>query len=146
MIQGYPAQPSLIPGDELTFHVSTDAPEFRVDFYRQGWTLAFKQSSGWLTGQNLPPHLPSQDWGEDGIGLHGEHLPGWPGYAFPIPADWTSGVYIAMFVQGDGNGNVVNPPDTSTPDAREAKALFVVKSATPGVNASILYKLPLLTY
>src|SRR2546425_4618779 len=146
MIQGYPEQPSVIPGETLTLHVSTDAPQFRVDFYRQGQTLVFKQSSGWLTGQHLPPHLPYQDWGEDGIELHGEPLPGWPGYPFPIPADWASGVYIAMFIQGNGNGIFVNPPDTRTPDARDSKALFVVKSAVPGRNASLLYKLPLLTY
>ena len=146
MIQGYPEQPSVIPGETLTLHVSTDAPQFRVDFYRQGQTLVFKQSSGWLTGQHLPPHLPYQDWGEDGIGLHGEPLSGWPGYPFPIPSNWASGVYIAMFVQGNGNGIFVNPPDTRTPDARDSKALFVVKSAVPGRNVSFLYKLPLLTY
>ena len=54
MIQGYPAQPSVIPGETLTFHVSTDAPQFRVDFYRQGQTLVFKQSSGWLTSAATP--------------------------------------------------------------------------------------------
>lgn len=146
MIQGYPDQPSLLPGDTLTLHVSTDAPQFRIDFYRQGQTLAFQQRSAWLDGQHLPQHLPYQDWGEDGTGLCGEFLPGWPGYTFSIPADWASGVYIAMFVEGNGKGNVLRPPDASTPDARDAKALFVVKSATPGRNASILYKLPLLTY
>ena len=61
MIQGYSDQQSVIPGETLTLHVSTDAPQFRVDFYRQGQTLVFKQSSGWLTGQHLPSHLPYQD-------------------------------------------------------------------------------------
>src|SRR6266496_996849 len=146
MIQGYPDQPSVLPGGTLTLHVSTDASQFRVDFYRQGQTLELKQRSGWLLGQNLPPHLPYQDWGHDGTGIHGELIPAWPGYDFPIPGDWTSGVYIAMFVQGDGQGNVVNPPDFTTADGRDAKALFVVKSPNPGVNATILYKIPLLTY
>jgi hypothetical protein len=133
MIQGYPDQPSVLPGGTLTLHISTDSPQFRVDFYRQGQTLDFKQSSGWLTGKNIPGGQPNQDWG-------------WPGYDFPVPADWTSGVYIAMFVQADENGNVINPPDPSTADARDSKALFVVKSSAPGSYATILYKLPFFTY
>lgn len=143
-IQGYPAQPSIVPGETLVLHVSTDAPRFRVDIYRQGGACLLR--SDWLPGQHCPPHLPYQDWGEDGTGLHGEYLRGWPGYPFAIPADWASGVYIAMFMQGDADGKVIDVPDATTPDARDAKALFVVKSATPGKNASILYKLPLFTY
>jgi hypothetical protein len=145
-IQGYPAQPGVLPGETLVLHVSTDAPRFRVDFYRQGRALTFLSSSGWLPGRYCPPHLPFQDWGEDDVGLNGEHLPGWPGYRFTLPADWQSGVYIAMFVQGDEHGNVIDAPDDTTPDGRDAKALFVVKSAAPGKDASILYKLPLFTY
>src|SRR5439155_8100815 len=38
------------------------------------------------------------------------------------------------------------PLDTTTPDARFGKALFVVRSPAPGTNAKILYKLPLFTY
>src|SRR3982074_1990217 len=98
MIQAYPDQPSVNPGDVLILHVSTDASRFCVDFYRHGEILAFKGTSAWFTGHSMPAHLPYQDWGRDDIGLRGEHLPGWPGYRFPIPADWTSGVYVAMLV------------------------------------------------
>ncbi|SRR6266487_673835 len=59
MIQGYPDRPSVLPGGTpLTLHVSTDAPQFSVDFYRQGRALEFKQSSDWLPGQNLPSTFP----------------------------------------------------------------------------------------
>jgi hypothetical protein len=51
-----------------------------------------------------------------------------------------------MLVEGDGEGKTINSPDTGTPDARDSKALFVVKAARPGAFASILYKLPLLTF
>jgi hypothetical protein len=146
MIFAYPAQPSLNPGDTLVLHVSTDAPQFRVGFYRQGKRLAFKHDSGWLTGHELPVHLPYQDWGLDDTGLCGERLPGWPAYPFPIPTDWTSGVYIAMLSEGDGEGRTTCSPDARTPDARHSKALFVVRSASPEAGSSILYKLPLLTY
>src|SRR5438270_13681338 len=94
MIQGYPDRPSVLPGGALTLHVSTDAPQFRVDFYRQGQTLVFMGNLGgeWMAGQNVPQGRPNQDWG-------------WPSYAFPIPGDWPSGAYIAIFIEGDANGN-----------------------------------------
>src|SRR5437867_2795376 len=105
MIQGYPTQPSVLPGETLTLHVSTDAPQFRVNFYRQGQTLTFMGNLGvsWMTGQNIPQGAPNQDWN-------------WPSYAFPIPSNWSSGVYIAMLFEGDGNGNQISSPDTSKAD------------------------------
>jgi hypothetical protein len=133
MIHGYPEEPSVAPGETLVLHVSTDAPQFRVDLFRQGQTLALSQRSEWLDGRDVAPHQPSHDWG-------------WPAYSFPIPADWPSGVYVAMLVQGDGQGGVVDPPDTTTPDGRDSKVLFVVKRGGGAAGASILYKLPLLTY
>ncbi len=150
MIQGYPDEASGFPGDTVTFHVATDAPQFRIDFYRQGSVL---QSTGvsteWLSGHPGDQHDPDQDWGEDAIRNDGLAVTGWQGYPFTIP-DWSSGVYIAMFVEGDGQGNpnpAQEPPlDTTTPDARSGKALFVVKNPVPGVASQVLYKIPLFTY
>lgn len=34
MIEGYPDDASGFPGDKITFHVATDAPQFRIEFYR----------------------------------------------------------------------------------------------------------------
>ncbi len=45
MIQGYSDNSSAFPGDTITFHISTDAPQFRIDFYRQGATLDFQLST-----------------------------------------------------------------------------------------------------
>jgi hypothetical protein len=143
MIYGYPDVPSVLPGDELTLHVSTDAPQFRVELYRCGVRPELVAVSPWLDGQAVPPHLPYEDWGREGVGLHGEAVPGWPGYACAVPPDWTSGVYVAVFVEGDGRGKPAGP-GVRTLDARDSQALFVVKSAVP--TASMLYKLPLLTY
>jgi len=36
MIQGFPKDPSAYPGQTIILFVSTDAPKFRIDFYRQG--------------------------------------------------------------------------------------------------------------
>jgi hypothetical protein len=147
MIQGYPEQPSVVPGDTLTLHVSTDAPQFRVDFYRQGAMLEFKLSSDWNAGQFADDHDWDQDWDADDVRSDGKAVAGWQGYPFNIPDDWSSGAYIAMFVEGDGNGSPQGQfPDPNTPDARAGKALFVVKSPWPGISTSILYKIPFLTY
>jgi hypothetical protein len=147
MIQGYPDPPSVFPGDTLTLHVSTDAPQFRVDFYRQGATLVFKLSSDWYTGQFAADHDWEQDWNVDGIRRDGVAVAGWQGYPLHIPDDWSSGAYIGMFIEGDGDGHPQGQlPDPSTPDARAGKALFMVKNSLPGTGASILYKIPFFTY
>jgi hypothetical protein len=146
MIEGYPQHPSVLPGGQLDLHVSTDAPAFRVEFHRWGPELSHRGSSEWLDGRHAPHHLPYQDWGRDNIGLDAADLPGWPAYTFPVPPDWPSGAYVALLVEGDGDGNDVRAPSRRTPDARHFRTLFVVRSAAPGADTSILYKLPLLTY
>jgi N,N-dimethylformamidase beta subunit-like, C-terminal len=134
VIQGYPRQPSVRPGDTLTLHVSTDQPHFRVEVYRQGAQLL---PMGRLGPERLPGHLvpagpPDRDWG-------------WPAYAFPVPSSWPSGVYIAMLVEIDVAGGA-RAPDVTTADGTEAKALFIVRSPAPGVATSILFKLAWATY
>ena len=133
MIKAYPETPSVRPGDTLVLHVSTNQPLFRVNFYRQGQNLDLMDSSDWMTGYSFLDGPPDQDWG-------------WLGYEFPIPEDWPSGAYIAMFFEGDEHGFETSSPDVSTPDGSEAKALFVVLSPAPGETACILYKVPLFTY
>jgi len=151
VIQGYSDETSGFSGDQLTFHVATNAPQFRIDFYRQGTAL---QNTGvstpWFDGQSGDTHEPDQDWGQDATRRDGQFVAGWQAYPFTIPDDWQTGVYIAMFVEGDGNGNPdpnQSPPlDRTTADARSGKALFVVKNQDPGYDSQILYKLPLFTY
>ncbi|HEU5433934.1 MAG TPA: N,N-dimethylformamidase beta subunit family domain-containing protein, partial [Thermomicrobiales bacterium] len=145
MIRGYAEQPSPRPGERLTLRAATNAPEFRVEFYRCGAALELCGQLPWQPGQDAPLHLPFSDWGARGIGLQGEPLAPWPAYQFDIPADWTSGVYLALFVEGDKSGRDVSEPDRTTPDGRNARAIFVVRAA-PDRAARILYKIPLLTY
>lgn len=147
MIQGFPIRSSLFPGNTLRLSVSTDAPQFRVDIYRQGASLRHALSSPWLAsaGSNFVDHESDQDWSQPQINAN--PVPGWPEFNIAIPTDFQSGVYIAMFVEGDGNDNPrgnTPPLDTATSDARFGKALFVVRSSTQ--EASILYKLSLFTY
>ena len=135
MILGYPSAPSAFPGDTLLFHVSTDAPELRIELYRQGTTLTLQGRSEWLPGRQLPLLAPYDDWSKV-----------WPGYAFALPESFPPGVYVAMFVEGDGEGHErpAQGLDRSSADARRGKALFVLRSRTP--SAAILYKIPLFTY
>ncbi|MDP9497373.1 MAG: hypothetical protein M3P46_06865 [Actinomycetota bacterium] len=145
MIRGYPRQPSPVAGGEVVLHVATDAPEFRVEFYRYGAEFQRHGVSEWQPGRDAPPHLPYSDWGEQGRGLDGEPLAPWPAYRFALPEAGPPGVYVAVLVEGDGWGGEASQPDRSTPDGRDARALFVVRPRAPTPGA-LLYKLPVLTY
>ena len=148
MIRAFARQPSPFPGGTLTLHVSTDAARFRVEFYRCGPCLVPLGSSPWLAGEPAPAHPPYEDWGQPGTGLDGAPLAPWPAHAFRIPAEWPSGVYVAVLVEGDATGQPSSVPDRTTPDGRAGRALFVVRAAPqqPPPGTDILYKLPLLTY
>lgn len=144
MLRGYPEQPSPVAGGSLALHVSTDAPEFRVEILRCGAVLTPCGGSGWLPGVDAPPHRADADWGKPGVGVDGEPLIPWPAYRLEVPAEWPPGAYVALLVEGDGSGRDASDPDRTTPDGRDARALFVVRPPAP--TARILYKLPLLTY
>jgi hypothetical protein len=135
MIQGYPDRPALRPEEKLRLHVSTDNPHksFRVDFYRQGAELVKMGSLDAQIGYHFAQLRHHDDWG-------------WPGYNFPIPNNWPSGAYIANLVETDQQGEPIANSEEVSADGRNAKALFVVKSSSPGQNAQILYKLSLTTY
>ena len=148
MIRAYPDYPSVLPGQILSLRVSTNAPKFRVEFYRVGTSLfpIGDLGSGWLSGADCPLHSPGEDWSSDSFDGNGQLLPGWPRHNFLIPVAWSSGVYIAVCTEGDANSNPISVPDLGTADGSDSKALFVVRSASPGLQASILYKVPLFTY
>jgi len=153
MIQGYPDQASIFPGETLSFHVSTDASQFRVEFYRHSAQLAYQFMTQWMPGISLPSHPFDQDWGLDcnvdrsaysfDLPTNTAVLRGWPAYSFDLPANTTPGVYIAKFVEFPAGPEPVGESDTYR---QTGQMFFVVKNANPGSQASILYKLPLFTY
>ncbi len=126
--------------------MATNAPAWRVQFYRCGESLVPCGGAGWFAGVDAPLHLPGQDWGEPGLGLRGERLAPWPGYRFTVPVGWTSGVYLAVLSEGDGDGHDADAAEPTSVDARSGTALLVVRGKTPGREAGLLYKVPLLTY
>jgi hypothetical protein len=122
MISGYPGRASVLPGERLVLHVSTDSARFRVNFHRWGDGLMPVHQSGWLAGEYAPRRAADEDWR-------------WPAYQFAVPATWPSAVYIAHLEEAGAP-----PPGLSL---RSAAALFVVRAREP---AGMLYKLPLATY
>ena len=133
MIRGYPRIPSLLPGEQLVLHVSTDSPRFRVEIYRQGPTLTRMGVLGGIAeGYAVPDGPPDMDWG-------------WPAYTFDIPQDWPTGAYVAMLIEvgSDGSETV---PDTTTTFATEAKALFILRHHGPATPGTILYKISWATF
>lgn len=122
MIAGYPSRASLAPGERLILHVSTDAPCFRVRFYRWGDGFIPVGQSRWLAGEYAEPRGAAVDWR-------------WPSYEFLVPRSWPSAVYVARLQQP-------HAAETHGPDD-QAAALFVVRGEGRG---RLLYKLPLATY
>ena len=128
MIRGYPNQPSVLQGEVLRLHIASDAPVwFQIWFYRQGVSLELKARTEAKLAHARPLGSPDRDWN-------------WPIYEYPIPRDWESGAYVALF----GPATEADTHDPADPEQREAAALFVVKSSR--LAGKILYKLPLFTY
>jgi hypothetical protein len=131
MIHAYPGRPSVRVGEELTLHVSTSAPRFRVAFVRCGERRETVAVSGWLPGEAMPFGPAGEDWG-------------WPAYPFPISAGWPPGPYAAILEEGDEAGHPLPVAGSGDLGRGEGKALFVLRAAAP--TAPLLYKIPLFTY
>jgi hypothetical protein len=131
----YPQQASVFPGEALRLCVSTDrdGQGFHVDFYRQGETLVWMGRLAGQVGQHAPDGPVDADWE-------------WPPYVFPVPGDWPSGAYVALLSDGGGTEVPPVPPVIAHGDYRDSRALFVVKSADPGRDTCILFKVALNTY
>ena len=136
MILGYATDFSVTPLSNLELHFSADADgtQARIHFYRFGATAG--GGGAWMHVGDAGPytidHFPSgpadASWG-------------WPAITCAVPALWQSGVYVALALDVSIDGTQVDPETH-----RFEQVLFVVKSATPGANACILYKIPFLTY
>lgn len=134
MTRGYADPSSLEPGELLRLRVSTGAPAFHVTVYRLAAALERVGTWGPLVGCARPDGAVAAAWD-------------WPGYEIEIPSGWPSGVYVAVFGDCRGNGHVECVPEAPPPlDAREGRALFVVRRAAGRRPAPLLYKVSLFTY
>lgn len=127
MAQLYPSSPGVSPGGLLHFHVSSQTSQFRIDFYRQGSALVLTGTASYEGGSQAS------------LGTHDADF-GWPAFAFSVPQNWRSGVYLALAVEEGGSSDIDDPAN------RFALSVFVVRSAVPGNTGKILYKLPTFTY
>jgi len=131
-IEGYADRTSAAPGETVGFHVSTDAPLFRIIISREGSDSRILREINDLPGGEHP--VPPTAYA-DGCG--------WPeSCRVELPADWPSGVYRARLVATVPRGAFTRWCDQSA----EHSILFVVRSASPGAASPILVQLTTNTY
>jgi hypothetical protein len=113
-IQAYAGATSVLPGQTLTFYVSTlqEGTNYRIEIYRLGW---YQGHGGRLMttvanlvgfAQGYYDRLRHRLVGcrschvDTGTGLVEA---GWlPSYKLSVPLDWTTGVYLAKFIDAHG--------------------------------------------
>ncbi|MFJ9411053.1 N,N-dimethylformamidase beta subunit family domain-containing protein [Streptomyces sp. NPDC101393] len=124
-------------GKVLLLHVSTDAPEFCVRFYRLGSELNLVAESGPFPGvlRTAPPH-------PDGIAEHASPAVdwNWPPCHVPIPDDWQPGVYLAHFIEGEGHAAKAAPLLDNSGIEGFGREFFIVRPRRPALTSRILYK------
>ncbi len=125
MIAAFAGHPSVSAGDRLALHVSTDRP-CTVRFVRAG---RLAETMREYRGSPVPAANATTN--EPGTPYD------WPALSYEIPDTWRSGVYTAILEEG-------TYPPLNRLDAREGRALFIVRPRSP--QASILYNVPLFTY
>src|SRR5687767_12296697 len=131
-VEGYAAQLSYQPGDEVAFHISTSAARFAVEIAR----LGDKREVVW-TGNDLPgsEHPVPEHASSRGCG--------WPvALKVPIPAGWRTGYYVATLRTEDRGGRYSQRGRRTA----ESDVHFVIRSANPGRDTKVLLQLATNTY
>jgi hypothetical protein len=142
--EGYAGKQSVLPGQTITFHVSTLADSFYFDVYRRGAimekiTTLKAANGGWFKGANY--YQSGQSYVTNGCN--------WPAaYTLTVPQNWKSGLYVVRIVANKDTGVIRMNYATRYYQDRLLvnQIIFVVKSATPGVQTKILMALAFDTY
>ena len=123
-LEGYTDQLSVQPGDEIGFHISTNAETFSMEIARVGAEQQVVWRREGLRGQEYP--VP-----ED-VSSHGCR---WPAlFKMEVP-QWQSGYYtVLMRSAGQHGEDPENQPVVG-------EMFFVVRSARPGTDTRILLQL-----
>jgi len=113
-IQAYASATSVLPGQNLTFYVSTqsEGTAYSIDIYRLGWYDGL--------GGRLMTSVPYQAGHAQGYYDSANNLllnckscninpktgrveANWqPSYTLTVPPDWTTGIYLAKFIDANG--------------------------------------------
>jgi hypothetical protein len=131
-IEGYANRISVAPGDSIAFHVSTDAPQFKIEVLRDGAEPTVLTTVEAVKG--VQHAIPAEAWANGCA---------WPAaHTLVIPAEWSSGVYRARLTAAK------RPSDfTQWCSATVSHDIFfIVRSSQPGVTAPILMHLCTNTY
>ena len=119
-IEAYCDALSVVPGEMVRFHVSTNQPTYAVEIARVGATREKVWQKEGFVGQDLPTPRDASARGCR-----------WPaGVVLPVPDDWKSGYYAVKFTAGTAAWN----------------AFFVVRAKNPGAETKILLQLATNTY
>ena len=113
-IQAYASATSVLPGQKLTFYVSTqvEGTSYSIDIYRLGWYggTGGRQMTSVLyqTGHAQGFYDPANRLLVDCHTCHIDPKTGlveanWqPSYVLAVPPDWTTGIYLAKFTDASG--------------------------------------------
>ena len=130
---GYASARSVLPGDTIQFHISSQVGNYRIDIYRQGVQPIFMA--------NVPVTGPARAYPirrtayRDGAG--------WPAVAtFTVPAQWPSGLYLAHVYSATppSAGSIVIGSSRATPLSSQVSACATpssVSSVKPGAPSPI---------
>ncbi len=123
-VNGYAQPLSVAPGDQVHLHLSSSDPTVRIAIDRVGAqrTPVFSGTMRNVQRHPIPDRASS-------------HGCGWPAaVSVPVDASWKSGYYEAQLSIGSGK------------TAASGTLFFVVRSAAPGTESSILLQLATNTY
>jgi hypothetical protein len=156
LLCGYASARSVLPGETIQFHISSQVGNYRIDVYRQGVEQVFMASVP-VTGPPRPYPIRRTAY-RDGAG--------WPAAAsLTIPAQWPSGLYLAHVysAMGPAPGPIVGVSSRAAPARSQVftsaarssvvsampagpspmsevtyDIAFIVRPASPGARARIL--------
>ena len=131
-VEGYAKKVSYDPGETLTLHVSTSAPEFSAEMVRVGAEKVAIWSRQWIPGHEYPVPENASSNGCD-----------WPvALEIPIPSTQRTGYYEVHFRVRDRGGKFVQRNLRQA----EGSCFFIVRPADPGKQTKILLQLASNTY
>ncbi len=141
-IQAYASATSVLPGQKLTFYVSTqkEGDYYSVDIYRLGW---YGGDGGRLMASQVGLIGHAQGFYDPSFNQRLMHCTScyvdtttglveanWrPSYVLTVPSDWTTGIYLAKFTDANGfqtytpfdvRGNALSRYVAVTPDTTYA--------------------------
>lgn len=131
-IEGYASQTSVLPAEEISFHISTSAPTYTLQISRMGAKQEVVWEKSGLTAEqhSIPENASS-------------HGCNWPeAIRIPVGKEWRSGYYHVLLSVSDRGGKYSERNRRSA----EASCFFVVRPAEPGKRSRILLQLSTNTY